>query len=41
MNKSIKINGKILARYDEILTDQALNLIREVHEKFDDRRLEL
>jgi len=41
MTKNIKINGKILARYDEILTDQALNLIREVHEKFDDRRLEL
>ena len=41
MSKNIKINGKILTRYDEILSNQALNLIQEVHEKFNDRRLEL
>ena len=33
MSKIIKINGKILYRYNEILTDEALQLIKEIHEK--------
>jgi len=41
MSKIIKINGKILSRYNEILTDEALQLIKEIHEKFNTRRLEL
>ena len=41
MTKNIKISGKILARYGEILTDEALELIQEVHKKFNDGRLKL
>jgi malate synthase len=41
MNKSIKINGKILARYDEIISNEALEFIREIHEKFNSERLKL
>jgi len=41
MNKSIKISGKILARYDEILSDEALTFIQEIHEQFNNTRLEL
>ncbi len=41
MNKTIKISGKILARYDEILSDEALTFIQEIHEKFNKVRLEL
>jgi len=41
MNKVIKINGKILSRYEEILSDQALQFVAEIHEKFNGKRLEL
>jgi len=41
MNKVIKINGKILSRYEEILSDQALRFVAEIHEKFNNKRLEL
>jgi malate synthase len=41
MNKNIKINGKILSRYNEILTKEALEFIQEIHEKFNSSRLEL
>jgi len=41
MNKSIKINGKILSRYKEIISDEALEFIQQIHEKFNDKRLEL
>jgi len=41
MNKSIKINGKILSRYDEILSNEALQFIQEIHNQFNGRRLEL
>ena len=41
MNKIIKINGQILSRYDEILSEGALQFIQEIHEKFNDKRLEL
>ena len=41
MDKSIKINGKILSRYQEILSNEALQFIKEIHEEFNSRRLEL
>ena len=41
MNKSIKISGKILSRYNEIISEEALEFIREIHDKFDSKRLEL
>ena len=41
MNKSIKISGKILSRYNEIISDEALEFISEIHNKFDSKRLEL
>ncbi len=41
MNKNIKINGKILPRYDEILTEEALKFVQEIHEQFNKSRLEL
>ena len=41
MNNSIKVNGKILSRYNEILTDEALQFIQEIHEQFDSERLKL
>jgi len=41
MNKSIKINGEILPRYNEILTEKALIFLQEIHEKFNERRLEI
>ena len=41
MNKNIKINGKILPRYDEILSEEALKFIEEIHEQFNKPRLEL
>ena len=41
MNKNIKINGKILPRYDEILTEEALKFVQEIHEQFNKTRLEL
>ena len=41
MTKSIKINGNILSRYSEIISNEALEFIKEIHEKFNSKRLEL
>ena len=41
MTNNIKISGKILSRYKEILSDEALKFIKEIHEKFNNKRLEL
>tara|TARA_B100000029_G_scaffold48729_1_gene44559 strand:+ start:90 stop:1679 length:1590 start_codon:yes stop_codon:yes gene_type:complete len=41
MGKNIKISGKILSRYDEIISDEALQFIQEIHEKFNNTRLKL
>jgi len=43
MSKSIKIDGKILSRprYSEIISNEALQFIQEIHEKFNSKRLEL
>ncbi len=41
MNNNIKINGKILPRYKEIISDEALNFIKEIHDNFNSKRLEL
>ena len=38
MTKSIKINGNILSRYSEIISGEALEFIKEIHEKFNDKR---
>jgi len=39
MDKSIKINGKILPRYGEIISVDALQFIKEIHENFNSKRL--
>ena len=41
MNKSIKISGEILSRYNEIISDEALKFIQEIHEQFNKIRLDL
>ena len=41
MNKNIKISGKILPRYSEIISEEALKFIEEIHELFDNTRLDL
>ena len=41
MNKSIKISGKILSRYEEIVSNEALEFIQEIHQRFNDTRLKL
>ena len=41
MNNDIKINGKILSRYSEIVSGEALQFVQEIHEQFNVRRLEL
>ena len=41
MNRSIKINGKILTRYNEIISEEALQFVQEIHEQFNGKRLEL
>ena len=41
MSKNIKISGKILSRYKEIISDEALEFIQQIHEKFDDTRIKL
>ena len=41
MAKSIKINGNILSRYNEIISNEALQFIKEIHEEFNNKRLEL
>jgi len=41
MKKSIEISGEILSRYSEILSDEALQFILDIHKHFDSKRLEL
>ena len=41
MKKSIDISGEILSRYSEILSDEALQFILDIHKHFDSKRLEL
>ncbi len=41
MNKDIKIIGKFLSRYDEILSDEALRFVQEIHKNFNIERLKL
>ena len=41
MNKNIKISGKILPRYNEIISNDALEFIQEIHKKFNNKRLDL
>ena len=41
MNKDIKISGKILSRYSEIISNEALQFVQEIHERFNNTRLEL
>ena len=41
MNKNIKINGKILHRYEEIISEDALKFVQEIHERFNNTRLDL
>tara|TARA_B100000029_G_scaffold151244_1_gene146374 strand:+ start:12780 stop:14390 length:1611 start_codon:yes stop_codon:yes gene_type:complete len=41
MNKNIKINGKILPRSSEILTDKAIEFINEIHTQFNKKRIDL
>ena len=41
MNKDIKISGKILSRYSEIISNEALQFVREIHDQFNNTRLEL
>ena len=40
MSKSIKFNGKILSRYNEIISNEALEFVQELHHQFNNRRLE-
>jgi len=41
MTKNIKISGNILSRYDEIVSNEAIKFIQEIHERFNGKRLEL
>ena len=41
MNRNVKISGKILSRYNEIISDDALQFIQEIHEQFNGTRLKL
>ena len=41
MGKDIKISGKILSRYDEIVSNKALQFVEQIHDKFNNTRLEL
>ena len=41
MNKNIKISGKILSRYNEIIFDEALQFVQDIHKQFNNTRLEL
>ena len=41
MNKSIKISGEILSRYNKIISNDALKFIQEIHDQFNNTRLEL
>ena len=33
MSKSIKISGDFLSKYNEIISDEALRFVQEIHEK--------
>ena len=41
MTKNIKINGDFLTKYNEIISNEALQFVQEIHEEFNPRRLEL
>ena len=41
MSNNIKIHGKILSRYNEIISDEALRFVQEIHKKFNINRLKL
>ena len=41
MTKDIKINGDFLSRYGEIISNEALQFVQEIHEKFNSERLKL
>jgi len=41
MNKNIKISGKILPGYSEIISEEALKFVQEIHERFNKTRLDL
>ena len=41
MSKSIKISGDFLSKYNEIISNEALQFVQEIHEKFNSKRLEL
>ncbi len=41
MDKGIKINGKNLSRYGEIVSDEALQFIQKIHKQFNNTRLKL
>jgi len=41
MNKNIKISGKILPRYNEIISNEAIEFIKEIHDQFNSKRLDL
>ena len=41
MTRTIKINGKILSRYNEIISNDALEFIQEIHKQFNSKRLDL
>ena len=39
MTKSIKIDGDFLSRYGEIKSNESLQFVQEIHEKFNSKRL--
>ena len=39
MTKNIKINGDFLTKYNEIISNEALQFVQEIHEEFNPRRL--
>tara|TARA_B100000700_G_C15059254_1_gene864635 strand:+ start:374 stop:1963 length:1590 start_codon:yes stop_codon:yes gene_type:complete len=41
MSKDIKISGKILSRYDEIISEEGLKFVQEINNEFNKKRLEL
>ena len=41
MSKNIKISGKILSRYSEIISSDALKFVQSIHEKFNNKRIDL
>ena len=41
MSNNIKIHGEILSRYNEIISDEALRFVQEIHKKFNINRLKL